>query len=176
MKRKSFYIAFSGISTALSVVLLSLGSVIWIFSYLMPIISGLFMIIVNDLFGRKSALLTYICVSVLSLVLLTDRESALMYVAFFGYYPLVKGSYEKIKLKFVQILLKLLTFNFAIISVELICVYVFLIPFDSFLGKWGAIILLALGNLLFVVYEKLIVALTILYQTRLKNRITKYLQ
>lgn len=174
--KKTIAVSFSGIAAALSVILLSLGSVVWVFSYVMPIATGLFMIIISDIFGKRSALLTYSVVSVLSVILLTDKESALMYICFFGYYPIIKDKFDRINPKALQYILKILVFNTAVVSVELICIYIFMIPFESFFGRWGAIILLALGNLLFFIYEKLITALSILYKNRLKNRITKYLQ
>ncbi len=174
--KKTAVIAFSGIAAAISVIFLSLGSVIWVFSYIMPIATGLFMIVLTDLFDRKTGFLTYLCVSVLSLILLNDKESALMYIMFFGYYPILKEKFDRIKPKSLQIIAKLLLFNSSIIIAELICVYVFLIPFDDFLGKWGIVILLAMANILFLVYEKLFSALVLLYQNKLKKRITKHLQ
>ena len=168
--------AFAGVMTALSVVLLQLGAVIWIFAYVMPLLCGVLMIAVTESAGKRSAWLVYAAVSLLAMLLETDRESALLYTLFFGYYPLVRECIDKLSSKAVRAALKLLVFNAGVVAAELLATYVFGIPFDDFLGKWGAVILLALGNLMFVIYERLLGILKTLYIRKLKPRLDKYLR
>lgn len=174
--RKSFQIAFAGIITALSVALLYLGGAIWILAYVMPMLAGLIMIFTTESFGTKTALLVYACVSVLSVFLIADKECALMYVMYFGYYPILKPLIEKFKSKFLVWLSKLIVFNTAIVFVELLCFFVFHIPFDDFFGKWGMVILLVCANVVFFMYERLFSLVLILYQKKLKNILNKYIK
>lgn len=169
--KKSTSIAFSGIMAGLSFVLLYLGSVIWIFAYVAPQICGLIMMSVNKTFGKKYALCVFFAVSVLSVFFLPDKEAGLVYLFFFGYYPLIKEKLENLKPKALVIALKFLIFNVGILVSQLLLVYAFGIPFENEFGKWGIPVFVALFNLLFVVYEKLYGVLYSLYSTRLENRI-----
>ena len=167
----SFKVAAAGVITALSVILLALGSVIWVFSYTMPLLCGIVMIILTESFNKRTALLVYIAVSIISIFLLSDKESALIYILFFGYYPIIR-----LKPKVLSWFIKLLIFNVGVVGAELICIYIFGIPFDDFLGKWGAVILLVIFNLLFLVYDRLYGMLLIIYEKKYKSRFDRFLK
>lgn len=169
---KTKQVAFSGMLSALSVILMFLGSVVSVLSYVMPLASGLLMIIAVENISKKSATAIYFCVSLLSIILLSDKECALFYISFFGYYPIIKSNIDKIKNKLLLWIARAIIFNVSIISNQLICVYVFNIPFDEFLGKWGIIILLLLANLLFVLYERMLNLLILLYRKKYKSKIS----
>ncbi len=173
--KKSLKYAFAGVLSALSVIFLAAGSIVWIFSYTMPLICGIIIVIALKTFDIKTALVIYAAVSVLSLFLLSDKESALIYVMFCGYYPVIKEKTVKLN-KVLKIIIKLLVFNVGIIGAELICIYVFGIPFDDFLGKWGAVIMLALGNIVFIIYDRLLEILTLIYEKKYKSRVEKLLK
>lgn len=169
-------VAFSGVVTALSVVLLSLGSFIWIFSYVTPILTGLFIAVIDDLFGRKNAVLTYVSTGLISLMLLNDKESVLLYILFFGLYPFFRLGLEGVKPKALSTLFKYAFYNVSVIVTEIICVYLFMIPLDIVFGKWGILILLILVNVLFFVYDKMYGVLLILYHNKLKAKIIRLIK
>lgn len=173
---KSKQIAFSGLLSALSVVLMFLGSSISVLSYIMPLLSGLIMIIVTENINKKTAVLVYISVSVLSIVLLTDKECALFYISFFGYYPIIKSDIDKIKNILLLWFVRFSIFNTGILLSQLVCVYLFGIPFDDFLGKWGIVILLILANILFFMYEKLLNMLILIYRKKYKSKFANLLK
>ena len=174
--KNSKIIAYSGVATALSVVMLFLGSLIWVLAYTMPLIASLIMIILLDSISQKSAILTFISTSVISFILLSDKECLLLYVLFFGYYPLIRDKINDIKPKFLSVLLKYLTFNASMILTQILCVYVFEIPFDDMLGKWGIVIFIICLNLVFAVYDKLYDLLLKLYRIKLKKKVEKYIK
>lgn len=174
--KNSKIIAYSGVATALSVVMLFLGSLIWVLAYTMPLIASLIMIILLDSISQKSAILTFISTSVISFILLSDKECLLLYVLFFGYYPLIRDKINDIKPKFLSVLLKYLTFNASMILTQILCVYVFGIPFDYMLGKWGIVIFIICLNLVFAVYDKLYDLLLKLYRIKLKKKVEKYIK
>lgn len=174
--RKTVKIAVAGVITALSIIFLMLGSLIWIFSYVMPLLCGLIMMIICESFDKKTAFLIYISVGTLALILLPSREATLLYIMLIGYYPIINGNINSIKSRFLRIVIKLLIFNVTVVSAELICTYVFGIPFDNLFGKTGIIILLISANVLLFVYDRLLVILNILYVKRYKNRFEKFLK
>lgn len=174
--KKSKQTAAAGVLSALSVVLMFFGSVVSVLSYIMPLLSGLLMIIAVESINRKTALSIYACVSLLSLFLLSDKECALLYAAFFGYYPIIRSELDKIKNRLLLWTMRVILFNVSIVFSQLICVFVFRIPFDDFLGKWSIAVLLLLANLLFVMYEKLLAMLIMLYRKKYKSKINNLLK
>ena len=174
--KNSKVIAYSGVATALSVVMLFLGSIFWVLGYTMPLVASLVMIILLDSISQKSALLTFISTSIISFILLNDKECVLLYVLFFGYYPLIRDKLNDIKPKFLSYLLKFVSFNAAMILTQILCVYVFGIPFDDMLGKWGIVVFALCLNLVFIVFDKLYTLLLRLYRIKLKKKVEKYIK
>lgn len=174
--KNSKVIAYSGVATALSVVMLFLGSIFWALGYTMPLVASLVMIILLDSISQKSALLTFVSTSVISFILLNDKECVLLYVLFFGYYPLIRDKINDIKPKFLSYLLKFVSFNAAMVLTQILCVYVFGIPFDDMLGKWGIVVFALCLNLVFVVFDKLYTLLLRLYRIKLKKKVEKYIK
>lgn len=174
--KNSKVIAYSGVATALSVVMLFLGSIFWVLGYTMPLVASLVMIILLDSISQKSALLTFISTSIISFILLNDKECVLLYILFFGYYPLIRDKINDIKPKFLSYLLKFITFNAAMVLTQVLCVYVFGIPFDDMLGKWGIVLFVLCLNLVFFVFDKLYTLLLRLYKIKLKKKIEKYIK
>lgn len=174
--KNSKVIAYSGVATALSVVMLFLGSIFWVFGYTMPLVASLVMIILLDSISQKSALLTFVSTSIISFILLNDKECVLLYVLFFGYYPLIRDKINEIKPKFLSYLLKFVTFNAAMLLTQILCVYVFGIPFDDMLGKWGIVVFALCLNLVFVVFDKLYTLFLRLYRIKLKKKVEKYIK
>lgn len=142
----------------------------------MPLIASLIMIILLDSISQKCALLTYVATSAVSFILLSDKECLLLYVLFFGYYPLIRDKINDIKPKFLSIFLKYITFNTSMILTQVLCVYVFGIPFDDMLGKWGIVLFIVCLNLVFAVFDKLYGLLLKLYRIKLKKKVEKYLK
>lgn len=174
--KNSKVIAYSGVATALSVVMLFLGSIFWVLGYTMPLVASLVMIILLDSISQKSSLLTFISTSIISFILLNDKECVLLYILFFGYYPLIRDKINDIKPKFLSYLLKFITFNAAMVLTQVLCVYVFGIPFDDMLGKWGIVLFVLCLNLVFVVFDKLYTLLLRLYRIKLKKKVEKYIK
>lgn len=174
--KNSKVIAYSGVATALSVVMLFLGSIFWVLGYTMPLVASLVMIILLDSISQKSALLTFVSTSIISFILLNDKECVLLYILFFGYYPLIRDKINDIKPKILSYLLKFITFNAAMVLTQVLCVYVFGIPFDDMLGKWGIVLFVLCLNLVFAVFDKLYTLLLKLYRIKLKKKVEKYIK
>ena len=96
----------------------------------------------------------------------------MFYVFFFGYYPILRLSLSKIKIKFLRLILKLLIFNVAMAGVQLVLIYVFGIPFDNMFGKMGIALFFAALNLIVILYDFTFDMLVTIYDKKLKRKIT----
>jgi hypothetical protein len=173
--RNSTKIAVCALTTAMSVVLLFLGGITFVFAYLMPMIVGLFSIVLDSTFGKQSAVLTYLATGILSFILVADRECVLMYIAVFGIYPILKEYFERARFKAASYCFKLLFFNTVLALTQLALVYVFGIPFlESGESKWFIAVFAVMMNILFIVYDRMLTVLTVVYKAKIEKRIKKY--
>lgn len=161
--------------SALSVVIMLLTNVMPSMMYVIPIITGGIVFAVNEIIGKKWALGVFFVTSFISFILLTDKESALNYTLFFGYYPLLKPVYEKLPKVFSWVV-KFITFNVAIVAIGLIVTFIFKLPFlDEDLGKFTIPLFTVLFNLVFVMYDVMFTVfkkrLAPLFQ-KLKNKLS----
>ena len=152
---KSFKVALGGVVTALSVALMLLTGIIPTLTYAMPALCGFLLTVLCIEIGKKFSIAVYIAISIISMLFVADKEAAVMYVMFFGYYPIVKGIIEKKCNKTVEWILKMLLFNITIIVASVIAVKVFMIPIDETgtFGKFAIPLLLILGNIVFIIYD-----------------------
>ncbi len=141
-------------TAALSVVLMLLTTVIPFLTYFIPILTGVLVYFVFVIINQKWAFGVFSATSVIALLLLTDKEAALTYALFFGWYPLVKEAFEHLP-KALSWLFKIVAFNAAIILVGILTVLVFGGSPDDYsgFGKFTIPILLLMGNVVFVLYD-----------------------
>lgn len=88
-RKASQRMALCGLLAALSVVLLSAGSIIPLATFCCPVLAMLCALPVQEEYGTKTTLVFYGAVSVLALLLCADKEVALLYT-FLGWYPAVR--------------------------------------------------------------------------------------
>ena len=157
--RNAKNMALGGLLAAMAVVVMCLGGMIPLATYVCCVIClGLCQIILR-LCGKRVAWAWYGTVAILGLLLGTDREAAALYVMI-GYYPILKPWFERFKIGF---LMKLLYFNVATISLYWCLIYLLGMNQVSAefheLGQIGLAILLALGNVTFVLADKMLTLL-----------------
>lgn len=175
---KSIRLAFCGIITALSTVLMFLTGIITIGTYTLPALSGLLLTVVVIEIGPTWAWSVYIATSVLSFFIAPDKEAALLFILFFGYYPIIKSFIEQIKNKYLSYLLKLVVFNISVIAAFYISIYLLGVPKDSFEigGVYLPWILLGIGNITFVLYDFAFSNLIVMYFQRFHATVHKWLK
>lgn len=168
-------ITFCGLIAALSVVFMLLSYIPYL-TYSAPAIAGIFMMIIAIELSRKWAYAAYIVSSVL-IFLLAENEAKILYILFFGIYPIVKGSIEGLRRRVPEYILKFLLFNAAMLLDVLATVYLLGIPFDtgSFTGVYFYLAFAILANVFFIVYDIALTRLIMLYMYRLHGRIKKLL-
>ena len=92
MKKQTMQVAFSAVVAALSTVVMAMAGIVPVATVALPAFAGLCVIPVVYEFGVRWGFGVYFSVSLLSFFLVADREAALMYVVFFGYYPANKAA------------------------------------------------------------------------------------
>ncbi len=146
-----------GMAAALSLLFMMLTGVFPLMDYTLPALSGLMLVIIVVEINTKWAVLVYIAVSLLSLFIAPLKESAVLYIAFFGYYAIVKSYLERLRNRIVEWILKFLLFNAAIV-VALVAI-VYLLGMNEMLaglgewGVWGAVGIWLLANAVFLIYD-----------------------
>ena len=168
--------AMGGMIAALSLVIMLLTAVIPYLQYALPAMSGALLIVMVIEISKSWALCSYVAVSILSFLILPNKEAAMVYFAFFGCYPILKPVLEsKIKNNIICWIAKALFFNAAAIAAYSVIIYVFGIPLDETeeFGKWAVPILLGLGNVMFVLYDIFITRLVTIYLRRWQKKFRK---
>lgn len=115
MNTKTKRITTAAMLAALQLVLLYLGTVMPSWKLAVTALAGIINAAVLIECGVASSILSFVAVSVLGAVILPQKSIALMYIVFFGYYPLMKSAAEHVSSRVLEWLVKLVVFNFACI-------------------------------------------------------------
>ena len=158
-------IAVCSMMAALSVVIMILGGVLGLGMYASPMIAGFCIMYIGREHGAKYQWLVWAAVSLLSFILVPNAEENLMYLCFFGLYPILWPGFEKLSPK-LRWVCKLLYFNLMIIAVEALVMLV-LVP--ETMGAVMLITLLLMGNVIFLCYDFLIPRADVLFRKYLGN-------
>ncbi|MBQ9761874.1 MAG: DUF2232 domain-containing protein [Oscillospiraceae bacterium] len=146
MRNGAGNIALGGVLAALALVIMCLGTMIPIATFVCPMLCAVLLMVVLRRAGRRIAWAWYGAVAILSLLLAPDKEAGAVFV-FFGYYPIVKPWLDKRKL---SVLWKLALFNVSIFAMYSLLIY--LLGLDQVasdfkeLGTLMTVITLILGN------------------------------
>lgn len=164
-KKLSFKVALGGVIAALSLLLMLVAGVTTSLVYAIPMITGAFLMVLVIEFGAGFAGMEYVAVSIISMLLLGNKEAAIMYVVFFGYYPIIKSFIEKHIGKVLSWIIKYAIFNVSMIIAYFVVSKIFMISFDDMemFGKFAMPILLFVGNILFILYDIMLTRLVTLY-------------
>lgn len=162
--KKAKLTAFCGMMVALSVVLMAFVTVLPVLMYVLPVVTGIIVLLVSDVGSKKWATGVFFATSVLSLILLTDKESVLTYILFFGYYPLIREDLSKLP-KVLFVILKFLLFNCAAVLTGFVGVLLFGVPKEEYaeFGRFTIPLLLGLANVVFLLYDRILVKYKIVF-------------
>ena len=174
MKNLSYRVALGGIVAALCVVLLFLTGVFPFATYALPALAGVLLILIVMEIGVKWAWLTYAAVAILALIVTPDMEAKLLFVLFFGYYPIIKAKLEHIRNRVLEWAVKLLLFNASIAAVYGLILYVFSVAeVVEEWGKYGIPVLFIGANVTFVTYDIALTKLISEYVARIRPRLLR---
>ena len=148
--------ALGGILAALAVVIMSMGTLIPVATYVCPMLCAIVLQLILKICGEKTAWAWYGAVSILSLLMAPDKEAAAVFLAL-GYYPILKPKFDRKKGK---LLWKLVFFNAVTLLTYWMLMHVF--GFDRIAAEFSEMgilltaVMLLLGNITFFLLDKLL--------------------
>lgn len=164
-------IALGGVLAALAVVILLLGGVIPVGTYLAPMLASLPLIVLLAELPKSLCLGWYAVVSILGALLCPDRETTFVFV-FLGWYPIAKPALDRLP-RLPRMVCKLLIFNAAVAALYALLILVFrleaLVQEARELGLPLLIVLLLLGSVTFLLYDRMLARLGALYRIKHKK-------
>ena len=141
---------------ALAVVIMSLGGLIPIATFVCPMLCMLLLRFVLTLCPRRIGWAWYGAVAILGMLMSPDKEAAAVFVAL-GYYPILKPRLDKMKY---GVVLKFLLFNVVILLMYAVLIYVMgLAQIAAEFAEMGIImaaVTLVLGNVTFYLLDDLL--------------------
>jgi len=141
-------------TAALAVVIMCMGGLIPVATFVCPIMCMIILWMMDSLCGRRIAWAWYGAVAILSLLLGPDKEAAAVFLAL-GYYPLVKPKLDRMRLSF---LWKLLLFNLVIGLLYTLLIYLFgmneIASEYADLGIAVVAVLIIMGNITFLLLDR----------------------
>jgi len=171
-RQKSSRIAIGGVFSAMCLLLMFLSSVIPFAAIALPMLAGAMLTVVMLENGAKTAFLVYISVSLLSLFIVPDIDAKLLFILFFGYYSILKPMIEKLPGRLMQMALKLLILNAALILGYYVSLAVLGLSDtgSEWFEKYAPAFLLAGMNLSFILYDYLLARYIFIYIHRFKPK------
>lgn len=149
-------VALGGVLAALAVVIMSMGTLIPVATYVCPMLCALLLQVVLGQCGSRIAWAWYGAVAILSALLAPDKEAAAVFV-FLGYYPILKPKLDKAKLSW---LWKGMLFNGAIFLLYWVLLHLFgMSQLSAEFADMGTVLLvvcLVMGNVVFFLLDRLL--------------------
>ena len=170
-QRQSKKMALCGMMAALSVVILCLGGMIPLATFACPMLAMLCLIPVVCEYGAGTAMLLYGAASILALLLGPDKEIVLLYV-FLGWYPGVRPRLAVIP-RPVRWAAKCALFTLAVITMYAFVLHLFRLEavveeFSEYSAAMTAVLLM-MGNITFLLFDRAMARMTYLYQKKRKT-------
>lgn len=146
-------------TTALGVVVMLVLGWTGVGTYAGPLFAALLLVPVQRHDGSGSALLVWVATSLLSLLLVSDKELVMLYFAVLGWYPAVRAQLERLP-KVLSMIVKLLLFNAALAASYWVMVRIMGLA-DSIGEPLVVGLMLLLGNVTFLLADVRIIPKTI---------------
>ena len=149
-------IALGGMLAAVAVVIMCLGGLIPVATYICPVLCCMTGYLVLLFCGKRIAWAWFCVVAILYLLMGPDKEAAVIFL-FLGYYPVIKRGIERLRM---ACLAKLAFFNVSIVSAYFVLIRLLgmeqIAQENAEFGMIGLVILLVLGNITFLLLDRLL--------------------
>ena len=145
--------ALGGIFAALAVVIMSMGGLIPVATFVCPMFCMILLSVVTQFCGSRTSWAWYGAVALLSVLLGPDKEAAAVFM-FLGFYPVIKPNVDRMKASF---LWKLAIFNISVGTMYYLLIHLF--GMDGIaaeyreLGNIVTAVMLILGNVTFFLLD-----------------------
>lgn len=157
MREKTYRTAFGGIISALALTFLFLGSVFPFADIAGPAFASLCVFLTGLEFSGRFSFGVYAAVSVLAFILVPDKESVLLFIFFFGWFPILKKVTDSHMSYVPGLLLKLIAFNLSIVLMYWLILKVFVIESvaDEFSDYTAAmyVLIMILANITVIILD-----------------------
>ena len=171
MREQSRKVALCGVLCGLAVVLLLLGGLFSLAVYCAPLLAMAVLLPVLEEYGPGTAGAAYGAVAILALLLVPDRETALVYV-FFGWYPLLRPRIAALPSLPVRLVCRL-----GVCGLSMFLLYGVTIRLlgltavtEELGGGWLTAALAAMGCAVFLLLDLALGRLTVLWRRKLRRR------
>ncbi len=165
--KKASRVALGGVLAALSLLLLYLATLMPSGRIGMVAVAGLVPAVGVVSGGLATGFLSYGTTGILGFLLLPDKGCALLYVIFFGLYPMVKSLIEGLRKLAAEYVIKLVFFN-AILTALLFGFSEFLLPMLPKLLHQALPVFLV-GNVVFLIYDYGFSKIITFYASRIRG-------
>lgn len=173
----SYIVSLCGIMCGLALVMMFFLSMIPAFEYVSPAVSGVLLWVVYERLGAKYGIISYIAVGLLSLMFTPNYEASLMFIFLLGYYPILRDYIMKLRLAALRWIVKLIVYA----ASATVCYWLLINLFNmkqllediGEFGEYGALILLGMGAVAFVLYDIFLGLYRPFYEQILKPKIQK---
>ena len=171
MREQSRKVALCGVLCGLAVVVLLLGGLFSLAVYCAPLLAMAVLLPVLEEYGPGTAGAAYGAVAILALLLVPDRETALVYV-FFGCYPLLRPRIAALPSLPVRLVCRL-----GVCGLSMFLLYGVTIRLlgltavtEELGGGWLTAALAAMGCAVFLLLDLALGRLTVLWRRKLRRR------
>ncbi|MDD3347698.1 hypothetical protein [Oscillibacter sp.] len=163
-------IALCGLLTALAETLLLLGGILPLATFCAPLLAMAVLLPVLEEYGCRAAAAAYGAAAILSLVLVADKETALVFV-FFGWYPLLRPRIARLPSPLLRTAARLAVCTGLIAALYGLTLHLLGLTADLEGGsRLMNCLLLVLGNATFLAMDVVLARLTLLWHTKLRRR------
>lgn len=175
-KNPSYRVALAGIFAGLCVVTLFLGSALPFSTFITPGLAGLFIALAASETGLGVGALLYASVAAAAFLLVPDKEVALLFATFWGFYPALKPHIDRLQNKGLQLFIKVLLLNLGMGIFLLLMFLFFPVYIEGFAGELHWILAVGFALLIngtFFVYDRALSAVFLLYKRMIRPRVEK---
>ena len=171
MREQSRKVALCGVLCGLAVVVLLLGGLFSLAVYCAPLLAMAVLLPVLEEYGPGTAGAAYGAVAILALLLVPDRETALVYV-FFGWYPILRPRIAALPSLPVRIGCRLAVYALAVSALYGVVVRLFGLTavLEELGGAMLTVVLAVLGFAVFLLLDLALGRLTVLWHRKLRRR------
>lgn len=169
--------AFGAMIAALCVALMLSTTIIPFLSYAIPMIAGAMIMLIVIECDKLWAFFVYICVSILSLLVVPDKMASLAFLVYFGYYPILKAILESKTNIVVEKIIKYVHINVVVLLSFFLALNFFGIDTDGiefiepFINKWYIyLILAAFSSFFFTLYDITLSKVVLLYIKKFRKK------
>lgn len=166
---KSRKMALGGILCAIIIIFLFLAGITNTIDLCLVLASSAVITIIIIELDKKYAFIMYAATAILCFFVIPHNMATILYIFFFGYYPIVKSLTEKQKSRVLEYIVKFANFTLALL------VSIFLYKTLFFEGKDVSnivfVLIIAAANAIFLIYDIALTKFVILYMMKLRKRI-----